>query len=138
MFHSVVFYDFKGKRVLLVEDNEFNREIAQEFLQMVNAEVDNAENGQKAVDMVLGKPAGYYDLVLMDVQMPVLNGHDATRKIRASGHPGTDTLPIIAMTANAFSEDVTLAQEAGMNGHLSKPIDINKLYRTIASNIAKK
>lgn len=131
-------YDFKGKRVLLVEDNEFNREIAQEFLQMVNAEVDNAENGQKAVDMVLGKPAGYYDLVLMDVQMPVLNGHDATRKIRASGHPGTDTLPIIAMTANAFSEDVTLAQEAGMNGHLSKPIDINKLYRTIASNIAKK
>jgi CheY-like chemotaxis protein len=88
--------------------------------------------------MVLGKPAGYYDLVLMDVQMPVLNGHDATRKIRASGHPGTDTLPIIAMTANAFSEDVTLAQEAGMNGHLSKPIDINKLYRTIASNIAKK
>lgn len=131
-------YNFAGKRILLVEDNEFNREIAQEFLQMVNAEVDNAENGQQAVDMVVGKPEGYYDLVLMDVQMPVLNGHEATRKIRASGHPGTETLPIIAMTANAFSEDVTLAQEAGMNGHLPKPIDINKLYRAIASHIFKK
>lgn len=130
-------YDFTGKRILLVEDNEFNREIAQEFLQMVHAEVDNAGNGQEAYEKVVNSPVGYYDLVLMDVLMPVLNGHDATRKIRASSHPEANSLPIIAMTANAFSEDVTLAEQAGMNAHLAKPIDINKLYETIATYMNK-
>lgn len=124
-------YDFHGKRVLLVEDNEFNREIGQEFLEMAHAEVDNAENGQEAVDKVLNSPPGYYDLVLMDVQMPVMDGYEATRTIRASSHPEAGSLVILAMTANAFSEDVAKAVAAGMNGHVAKPIDVNELYRLL-------
>lgn len=124
-------YDFSGKRILLVEDNEFNREIAQEFLQMVHAEVDIAENGQQAVEKVVNSTPGYYDLVLMDVQMPVMNGYDATRAIRSSSHPQAKDLIILAMTANAFSEDVANAVASGMNGHIAKPIDVNELYRLL-------
>lgn len=125
-------YDFGGKRALLVEDNEFNREIGQEFLEMVNVEVDHAANGQEAVEKLVNSSSGRYDLILMDVQMPVMNGYEATKAIRASSHPDAQTIPIIAMTANAFSEDVAQAVAAGMNGHLAKPIDVNELYRILA------
>lgn len=125
-------YDFSGRRVLLVEDNEFNREIGQEFLEMVNVEVDIAENGKEAVDKMTNSAEGYYDLILMDVQMPVMDGYEATRTIRASSHPEAQTIGIVAMTANAFTEDVARAVASGMNGHLPKPIDVNELYKTLA------
>lgn len=125
-------HNFGGKRVLLVEDNEFNREIGQEFLEMVNIEVEHAENGREAVDKVVGAPKDYYDLVLMDVQMPIMDGYEATRTIRASSHPQAQTLPIVAMTANAFNEDVAHAVASGMNGHIAKPIDVEQLYNTLA------
>lgn len=86
-------YDFSGRRILLVEDNEFNREIGQEFLGMANAAVEHAENGREAVDRFTASAPGYYDMILMDVQMPVMNGHEATRAIRASGHPTRGTSP---------------------------------------------
>lgn len=125
-------YDFSGKRALLVEDNEFNREIGQEFLEMVNIEVDIAENGKEAVDKVTGSPSGYYDVVLMDIQMPVMDGYEATRTIRASSHPEAKSMVILAMTANAFNEDVARAVAAGMNAHIAKPIDVNELYQVLA------
>lgn len=125
-------YNFGGKRVLLVEDNEFNREIGHEFLEMVHVEVDHADNGKEAVEKVTNSPPGYYDLVLMDVQMPIMDGYEATRTIRASSHPEAKTVPIVAMTANAFSEDVAQAVAAGMNAHLAKPIDVNDLYKVLA------
>ncbi|MBD5641068.1 MAG: response regulator, partial [Desulfovibrio sp.] len=125
-------HDFTGKRVLLVEDNEFNREIGQEFLEMVNIEVEHAENGREAVEKLVASAPGYYDLVLMDVQMPVMGGYEATRAIRASSHPQARTIPILAMTANAFREDVAQAMAAGMNGHLAKPIDVKELYKALA------
>ena len=125
-------YDFQGKRILLAEDNEFNREIADEFLEMVNIEVENAENGKEARDMLAASQPGHYDLILMDIQMPVMDGYEATRAIRASGHADAASIPIIAMTANAFNEDVARAVAAGMNAHIPKPIDINELYRVLA------
>lgn len=131
-------YDFSGKRILLVEDNEFNREIGNEFMDMVKATAEDAQNGQEAVDMFEASPQGYYDLILMDVQMPVMNGYEATRTIRQSAHPDAKTIPIIAMTANAFSEDVADAVAAGMNGHIAKPIDVNALYKTIYAHLQKK
>lgn len=121
----------KGKRFLLVEDNELNREIAMELLANTGAQIEWAGDGAAAVERVLGSPEGYYDLILMDVQMPIMNGYAATKKIRASGHPGADSVPIVAMTANAFSEDVDTAYAAGMNGHIAKPIDVEVLYQTI-------
>ena len=118
--------DYSGKRILLVEDNELNREIAGEILQMTGAEVETAENGKIAVEKVEASPKGLYDLVFMDIQMPVMNGYEATAAIRSlPGEQGK--LPIVAMTANAFAEDVQLAKNTGMNGHLAKPLDMNKL-----------
>ena len=118
--------DYSGKRILLVEDNELNREIAGEILQMTGAEVETAENGKIAVEKVEASPKGSYDLVFMDIQMPVMNGYEATAAIRSlPGEQGK--LPIVAMTANAFAEDVQLAKNTGMNGHLAKPLDMNKL-----------
>ena len=118
--------DYSGKRILLVEDNELNREIAVEILQMTGAEVETAENGKIAVEKVEASPKGLYDLIFMDIQMPVMNGYEATAAIRSL--PGDQgKLPIIAMTANAFAEDVQLAKNTGMNGHLAKPLDMNKL-----------
>lgn len=128
-------YDFSGKRVLLVEDNELNREIGQEFLTMVKASVEHAENGRVAVDKFVASAPGYYDLILMDVQMPVMNGYEATRTIRASNHPDARDIPILAMTADAFSEDVAAAVAAGMNGHLAKPVNINDLYRLMDKHL---
>ena len=118
--------DYTGKRILLVEDNELNREIAGEILQMTGAEVETAENGKIAVEKVEASPKGSYDLIFMDIQMPVMNGYEATAAIRSL--PGAKgKLPIVAMTTNAFAEDVQLAKNTGMNGHIAKPLDMNKL-----------
>ena len=123
--------DFKGKHILLVEDNELNREIAQEILREYGFLVDSAENGAVAVEKVSTAAPGSYDLVLMDVQMPIMDGYTATRKIRALDDPALGKLPILAMTANAFDEDRRNALESGMNGFLSKPIVIDDLVQEL-------
>ena len=123
--------DFKGKNILLVEDNELNREIAQEILREYGFRVDTAENGAVAVEKVSTAAPGSYDLVLMDVQMPIMDGYTATRKIRALDDPARAKLPILAMTANAFDEDRRNALESGMNGFLSKPIVIGDLVQEL-------
>lgn len=128
-------YDFGGKKVLLVEDNELNMEIASELLKFVNLQVEHAENGKVAVDIFRNSKEKEYALIFMDIQMPLMNGYDAARCIRSSEHPAAGTIPIIAMTANAFNDDVQAAFDAGMNGHLSKPIDVEVLYKTIARYI---
>ena len=125
--------DFTGKKVLLVEDNALNREIAVEILQEVGLTVDTANDGDVAVEKLRGAAEGQYDLVLMDVQMPKLDGYTATREIRTLDNPFVANIPIIAMTANAFEEDKRKSFEAGMDGHLSKPIEIPKLMETLAS-----
>ena len=118
--------DYSGKRILLVEDNELNREIAIEIMGMTGAEIDVAENGKIAVDKIADAPENWYDLVFMDIQMPIMNGYEATAAIRSlSGARGH--VPIIAMTANAFAEDVQLAKNTGMNEHMAKPLDMHKL-----------
>lgn len=118
----------KGKRILLAEDNDLNAEIAMELLKETGAEVDRAQDGIICIDMLRKKEKGYYDLILMDIQMPNLNGYEATEKIRRSGFD----IPIIAMTANAFDEDKKKALAVGMNGHLAKPIDVAELMKTLA------
>ena len=123
--------DFKGKHILLVEDNALNREIAQEILREYGFLVDSAENGAVAVEKVSTAAPGSYDLVLMDVQMPIMDGYTATRKIRALDDPARAKLPILAMTANAFDEDRRNALESGMNGFLSKPIVIDDLMQEL-------
>ena len=123
--------DFKGKHILLVEDNELNREIAQEILREYGFLVDSAENGAVAVEKVSTAAPGSYDLVLMDVQMPIMDGYTATRKIRALDDPARAKIPILAMTANAFDEDRRNALESGMNGFLSKPIVIGDLVQEL-------
>ena len=128
-------YDFTGHRVLLAEDQELNAEIATELLNMVNLAVDHAEDGQKAVELFSAAEPGAYDLILMDVQMPVLDGYAATRAIRALDRADAKTIPIFAMTANAFTEDVAAALSAGMNGHIAKPIDTDVLYAAIQQAI---
>ena len=128
-------YDFGGKKVLLVEDNELNMEIASELLKFVNLQVEHAENGKVAVDIFRNSKEKEYALIFMDIQMPLMNGYDADRCIRSSEHPAAGTIPIIAMTANAFNDDVQAAFDAGMNGHLAKPIDVEVLYKTIARYI---
>lgn len=128
-------YDFGGKKVLLVEDNELNMEIASELLKFVNLQVEHAENGKVAVDIFRNSKEKEYALIFMDIQMPLMNGYDAARCIRSSEHPAARTIPIIAMTANAFNDDVQAAFDAGMNGHLAKPIDVEVLYKTIARYI---
>ena len=118
--------DYSGKRILLVEDNELNREIAIEIIGMTGVEIDVAENGKIAVDKIADAPENWYDLVFMDIQMPMMNGYEATAAIRSlSGARGH--VPIIAMTANAFAEDVQLAKNTGMNEHMAKPLDMHKL-----------
>ena len=123
--------DFKGRHILLVEDNELNREIAQEILREYGFRVDTAENGAVAVEKVCTAAPGSYDLVLMDVQMPVMDGYTATRKIRALDDPARAKIPILAMTANAFDEDRCNALGSGMNGFLSKPIVIGDLVQEL-------
>lgn len=125
-------YDFTGKRILVVEDNEINLEIATELVGVSGAAITAARNGKEAVDAFAASAPGYFDLILMDVQMPVLDGYGATRQIRAMNRPDALTVPILAMTANAFSEDVEHSMASGMNGHLSKPIDPDALYTELA------
>ena len=118
--------NYAGKRILLVEDNELNREIATEIIGMTGVTIDIAENGKIAVEKVMEAPEKWYDLIFMDIQMPIMNGYEATAAIRAlAGNRGK--VPIIAMTANAFAEDVQLAKNTGMNEHIAKPLDLNKL-----------
>ncbi len=121
----------KGMHVMLVEDNELNMEIAQELLEDEGIEVTTAENGQIAVDTFTQASAGTFDAILMDIMMPVMNGLEATKTIRASDHPEAKTIPIIAMTANAYVEDVNASLAAGMNAHIAKPIDFERLFTVL-------
>ena len=127
--------DFRDRRILLVEDNELNREIAVELLKQYGFRIDTAENGAEAVDKVRHAAPGDYDLVLMDVQMPVMNGYEATKQIRALDDPALAGITILAMTANAFDEDRKQALECGMDGFLSKPIVLEELIGTLQNNL---
>ena len=124
-------YDFHGKRILVAEDNELNREIAMAVLEEAGFEVEEAENGAIAVDKIKIKGAKYYNIVLMDIQMPVMDGYTATEQIRSLEDPELANIPIIALSANAFEEDRKASAEAGMNGHLAKPVDIAELLKTL-------
>lgn len=121
-------YDFTGSRALLVEDNEINREIGAGILEAKGFQVDTAADGQDALDRFQGAGAGYYQVILMDIRMPVMDGLEAARRIRNSGQADSGRIPIVAMTANAFEEDRRKSMEAGMNAHLGKPIEAQKLY----------
>lgn len=121
-----------GMRILVVEDNTINRELSAELLRMLGAEVEVAQNGLQAVEAVLGHPALYYDAVLMDIRMPVMNGYEATRQIRASGLDHIEELPILAITADAFAENVQQAMRAGMDGYLTKPVSAEQLRKALA------
>ncbi|MGN0733676.1 MAG: ATP-binding protein [Emergencia sp.] len=123
---------FRGRRILLAEDNDLNAEIAFEILKELGFETERAEDGQIAVNMVEVAGAGYYDLILMDIQMPNMNGYDATRTIRKLEDSEKAGIPIVAMTANAFEEDKREAVKAGMNGHLGKPVNVNELMKELA------
>lgn len=124
---------FRGIRILLAEDNELNQEIATQILENAGFEVNIADNGQIAVDMISASEPGYYKLVLMDVQMPIKNGYDATKEIRELENEKLATIPILAMTANAFEEDKENALRSGMNGHIAKPIDVKKLFAALTN-----
>ncbi|MCR5342327.1 MAG: amino acid permease [Butyrivibrio sp.] len=127
--------DFSGKRVLLVDDIQVNRMIAAKLLEKMGLIVEMAENGQEAVDKVSVAAAGYYDIVLMDIQMPVMDGYEAAETIRKLEEKEKAGVPIVAMTANAFSEDIKKAADSGMNGHIAKPIDISKMTETLVKLI---
>lgn len=131
-------YDFTGCKVLLAEDTDFNRDVATELLDMVNMKVECAVDGKQAYEKFMESQPGDYDAILMDIQMPEMNGYEATKAIRESEHPLAKDIPIIAMTANAFSQDVAEALAAGMNAHVSKPIDSDILYKTLKQYIQKK
>jgi CheY-like chemotaxis protein len=122
---------FRGKKILLAEDNELNAEIAMELLSEAGFEIDWAQDGQICVDKLQNAEKGRYDVILMDIQMPNLNGYEATKKIRELPDPAKAQIPIIAMTANAFEEDKRNALRAGMNGHLAKPVDVHELFKTL-------
>lgn len=129
--------DYSDKRILVVEDNDLNREIATEILSMTGALIETAENGKEAVDMVVASEEGYYDLILMDLQMPVMNGYEATTALRAMEREDAKKIPIVAMTANAFLEDIQQSKACGMNEHMSKPLDIDQLQRMLARWLTK-
>ena len=128
---QIAFDAMKGKRILLVEDNDMNREIAQEFLTEEGILVENAVNGKEAVEKKEQSSLYYYDLILMDIQMPVMNGYEASAAIRRMDREDSG-LPIIAMTANAFSDDIRQAKEAGMNEHIAKPIDVSVMFSVLS------
>lgn len=138
VYESSVIDSFKDVRILLVEDNELNREIATELLKSVGFILDEAENGSQAVQMVNDSPAGYYKVILMDVMMPVMNGYESTKKIRSLEDKAKANVPIIAMTANAFEEDKNQAIECGMDKFVSKPFDINDLLVKLKEMIGMK
>ena len=128
--------DFAGKRLLLVEDNMLNQQIALAVLEGVGFSVDVAQDGAEAVGRMREAPAGTYDVVLMDIQMPRMDGYEATRRIRALDDPAKAGVPIVAVTANAFEEDIELARDAGMNGHLAKPYEVPKMMKTLSQILA--
>ena len=123
--------DFTGRRVLLAEDNELNWEIAEELLSSQGLTLDWAEDGHVCVDMFQAKDPGYYDAVLMDLRMPIMNGYEATEAIRGLDRPDAKTIPIIAMTADAFAEDIKKCLDCGMNAHVAKPIDVREVSRLL-------
>jgi len=129
--------DLKGRRILLAEDLLINAEIVKELIRSREAEIDHAENGRVAVDLVSASQPGHYDAILMDIQMPVMDGYTAAREIRALENPKLAGIPILAMTANAFQEDVQAAMDAGMQAHISKPVDIGILKRELRSVLKK-
>ena len=131
-------HGLEGRRVLLAEDMEINAEILNDLLEMKGVAGETAENGRIAVEMFSVRPEGYYDAILMDVRMPEMDGLEATRAIRALERPDARTIPIIAMTANAFDEDVQRSLQAGMNAHLSKPVEPERLYETLGKLIQQK
>ena len=124
-------FSLKGKKILLAEDNVLNMEIASEILSMNGVEVLQAWNGREAVDLFLGSAPFAIDAILMDMQMPVMDGCEAARKIRAADRPDAPVIPIVAVTANAFAEDIAATTAAGMNAHISKPIDFRTLCYTL-------
>lgn len=128
---STEFPDLSGKNILLAEDNLINREIARDILSATNAHIDTAEDGKQALEIFTASPEDHYDLILMDIQMPVMDGYTAVRGIRALQRGDARKVPIYAMTANTFAEDIARALESGMNGHIAKPIDINALIRVL-------
>ncbi len=130
-FCDIAKKNYTGKRVLLVEDNELNSEIAEEILSMVGLQVDTAEDGSEALDKFSRSDIGYYDLIFMDIQMPGMNGYEATNAIRILPRRDARTVPIIAMTANAFAEDVAAAKASGMNEHIAKPLDMERLNEVL-------
>ncbi len=127
--------DLKGRRILLAEDVMVNAEIMMMVLSMREMLVEHAENGRIAVDMYCSHEAGYYDAILMDMRMPEMDGLEATKAIRASGRADSGTIPIIALTANAFDEDVQRSMQAGLDAHLSKPVEPENLFQTLESLI---
>ena len=130
--------DFTGKRLLLVEDNELNREIEAMVLTGAGFVVDEAEDGSVAVEKVRNAAAGFYDVVLMDIQMPVMDGYAATKEIRSLENKELAAIPIIAVSANAYDEDVKASLSAGMNGHIAKPIDVKKLMAALSCVLKNK
>ncbi|MFR4350971.1 MAG: response regulator [Roseburia sp.] len=124
-------YDFAGKRILIVEDNETNMEITRNILRHKHFEVEVAQDGARGVERFLEHEPGYYDAILMDIHMPVMDGLDATKQIRSAGRADSRQIPIIAMTANVFEKDVRKSLEAGMNAHLSKPMNIGQMYEIL-------
>jgi len=129
-------FDYSRYRLLLVEDNELNREIALELLSLTGVQVETAENGLRAVEIFSHSPEGYFDLIFMDIQMPLMNGYDAAKKIRQLPRKDAQTVWIVAMTANAFVEDIRLSQEAGMNEHCSKPVNADRLHEILHKRIS--
>lgn len=130
-------FDFTGRHFLLAEDNEINMEIAVELIGMTGAATDTAENGREALELFSRSEPGYYDLILMDVHMPVMDGYEATKQIRCLERPDALHIPIFAMTANAFDEDKEESERAGMDAHIAKPLDVEALYRTISRFLQK-
>ena len=129
---------YAGKRVLLAEDNELNREIAVELISSTGAAVESAKDGNIALDMMTSSPEGYYDLIFMDMQMPVMDGCTAAKAIRELPRKDVKRMPIIAMTANAFADDRQKTKEAGMNEHLAKPVDMEQLHQVLHKWLSKK
>ena len=124
-------FDFTGKRMLMVDDSDINREIGQALSEHVGFTVETAGDGQQALDMYQNAPEGYYDVIMMDVQMPVMDGYEATRAIRASGKRDAKSIVIVAMTANAFREDIAESIKNGMNAHVAKPIDAKVVFAVL-------
>ena len=126
-----------GKHILVAEDNGLNQEIVEELLKASGMSVDIARDGKEAVEKFASSSPGTYDLVLMDIQMPYMDGYEAARAIRVLSHPDAKKIPIVAMTANVFADDIAKARAAGMNGHLGKPVDMKLLYQMISEQLEK-